>query len=247
MRCLFLDLLSHSGAIACFDGKSVVSLTHASAQLRDDELLRTVDVALGKCGWTYRDLTHVACTAGPGGFTSLRVAVAFANTLIDTLHLSAAGVHLSDLCFAFTPRPPLPPRFASDQNSSVHSESACLGEGGESMALLWLHSTKKAELFVRGFGTLQALWPEPELATLEKFLERLSPTLSLRDIPPPEGEGRRKNLFWTGELIPAHREAFKDLHLAEAPLQPLESALPPFLSALPYAKKLLEPWYGRGT
>ncbi len=47
----------------------------------DDPLMRAVADALGTVGLTAREVASVACGAGPGGFTSLRIAAAIAKGL----------------------------------------------------------------------------------------------------------------------------------------------------------------------
>jgi len=165
---------------------------------------------------------------------SLRVAVAFANTLIHQLKILGAGMHLSDVYGARAS-----PHLALRATLSRRERE----QGGD---FLWLHSTKKHELFVRGFGKFQNLWPEATHVTVEDFLEKISSTLSLRDIPPPKEEGTRKVPFFCGELIPEHEALFKDKELFPLTLQPLMDVLPTFLAQLHYEQKLLEPWYGRG-
>lgn len=121
MNCLFLDIASHSGLIAISSDSAVIAATEVDHKISDADLISLVEDLLKAAELTYKSLTHIACVIGPGGFTSLRIAVAYANILADQLQIPAAGVHLSDL---YTAR-------ASDN-------------------VYWLHSTKKHELFVKG-------------------------------------------------------------------------------------------------
>ncbi len=121
MKCLFLDLASQSTTIACV-GDAVAALQSTDDRLTDDLLIPMVESVLEEAGWKYSDITHLACVLGPGGFTSLRVAVTFVNVLADQLGIPSAGIHLSDLYDART------------DESDVY----------------WVHSTKKDQLFVRG-------------------------------------------------------------------------------------------------
>src|SRR5260221_569253 len=87
----------------------------------------------------------IACVLGPGGFTSLRVAVGLTNALAGTLDIPSCGIHLSDLYAAL----------------SMEKD------------FLWLHSTKKKELFARGFGFFQSTFPEAKcfgIDEIEKLL-----------------------------------------------------------------------------
>ncbi|TSC57123.1 MAG: Glycoprotease family protein, partial [Candidatus Peregrinibacteria bacterium Greene0416_62] len=167
MKCLYIDLASNKGLLALVAGESVIAAEHIDQRLGDHELMPRVEALLRVSGSGFTDLTQVACVVGPGGFMSLRVAVALANTLADQLQIPIAGVHLSDVYAA---------RMGNEENC------------------LWLHSTKKTELFVRGFGDYEKQWPVAIHVMLEDFV---------RDI----GALHAKSLFWMGELIPEHRLA----------------------------------------
>ncbi len=204
MQCLYIDLASNKGLLALVNESSVMAAEHIDQRLEDRELLPRVETLLQGAKCDFSDLTHIACVVGPGGFMSLRVGVALANTLGDQLGIPSAGVHLSDVYAART------------QNA------------------LWLHSTKKQELFVRGFGEAAKTWPEATHVTLEDLLNILR-----RDAP-------FARLLWAGELIPEHRGAIETLGIQECTPCPIEEILPAFLQEQTYTKKILEPWYGRG-
>ena len=198
MHTLFLDIASHTGLIACCSDSAVASSRVCEERVGDSELIPFVEEVLQQAQWTYEDLTHIACINGPGGFTGLRVAAAFTNTLADQLSIPSAGVHMSDY-----------------YRARVQEES-----------FLWLHSTKKTELFVRGFGEYADLWKEPTHIDLEEFIQQY-----------PSGAP------WSGELLLEHQEKIgaQELTLAD----PL-SILPSFVSSLQYDSNLVLPWYGRG-
>lgn len=200
MRALFVDLASHSGLLACVTQNAVVASRSVDHRIDDHELPPLFQELLAEAGWQHKDLANIACVIGPGGFMSLRVAVAFANTLIHQLKIPGAGIHLSDLYRV---------RCASP-------------------SMLWLHSTKRAELFVRGFGEYAARWPEPEHVMLADFLQEV-----------PHGA------LWSGELLPEHRDALGKCALQEAVPKELTNILPAFLHELSYGTSILLPWYGR--
>ena len=77
--------------------KSVVAAEHVDQRFGDHELMPRMEALLQVAGCKFEDLTQVACVIGPGGFMSLRVAVALANTLADQLQIPIAGVHLSEV------------------------------------------------------------------------------------------------------------------------------------------------------
>jgi len=198
MRTLFLDIASHDGLIACVSDTEVLTYKEVHQRIGDHELMPIIE----KCVDDMSSLTHLACVIGPGGFTSLRVAVSLMNTMSWALNIPSCGIHLSDL----------------------YAERVRMCDP----SFLWLHSTKKSELFIRGFGDFAEKWPEPILVTLHE---------ATHNIP--------KSTLWCGELILEHQEILSHL----CPLSHLESTvvvLPHFLSIQTYNEQILKPWYGRG-
>ncbi|MBI3331541.1 tRNA (adenosine(37)-N6)-threonylcarbamoyltransferase complex dimerization subunit type 1 TsaB, partial [Candidatus Peregrinibacteria bacterium] len=209
MNCLFFDLASHNGLLACVKDDAMIASKLVDHRLDDHELVPAVEKLLRDAGWTYQDLKQIACMVGPGGFTSLRVAVAFANTIAWSLKIPSGRIHLSDLYAA---------RVGSGRLQSAAAESD----------FVWLHSTKKTEFFVRGFGSYKKKWPEPVHITLEDLVKNLSKGISI-----------------CGELIPEHRSVIAGAGVHELPLQNAEAILPAFLKNVSFENKTLEPWYGR--
>jgi len=201
MKTLFLDLASHDGLLACIEGDAVAADVAIDRRIADHELMPIFDGALRDAGWKLSDIERIACVTGPGGFTSLRVAVSFVNALAWTLSVPAAAIHLSDLLRATT----------------------------QEDDLLWLHSTKREQLFCRGFGKHAQAWLEPECLTLSRFEEAC-----------PAGAS------WIGELIPDHRAIADRLSFKEAKRRPTADVLPALVDELRYGREILRPWYGRG-
>ena len=199
MKTLFLDVASNQGSLAVIQEDQVLLKT-IDHRISDSDLVPMVEAMLKDASCSYTDLTHLACVTGPGGFTSLRVGVAFANALASQLKIPVAGVHLSDL-------------YAARVRQSD---------------FLWLHSTKKHEIFIRGFGSFVKDFSEAQ----DREIETIVPTL-------PEKS------FWTGELIPEHLQLIESRGMQRLPLTPLEEGLPSFLKTLVYSNDLLQPWYGR--
>lgn len=217
MKCLFIDVASGSGLLVCAIEKKVVAFQSIDHRISDSELLRVVKNVLQEACWKYMDIAHIACVIGPGGFTSLRVGVSFANALGAVLGIPVAGVHLSDLYAA---------RIRGQRKFN---------------SFLWLHSTRKHELFVRGFGKFARKWPKPVCMEIPKFLK------TLRGV-------HIRSLWWVGELLPEHKQVLgtvgawhgsTELTTGAMPLQPLQRVLPTFLGFLKYKKQVLKPWYGR--
>jgi len=134
MNTFFLDLASHDGLLACVHDDDVVASEAVDHRVTDADLLPLFESVLQKARWTDKDLTRIACVTGPGGFTSLRVGAAFANTLAYALDVPAAGVHLSDV------------RLAQAEQG-----------------VTWVHSTKKTQLFVRHPGDAEPMLVDPEM------------------------------------------------------------------------------------
>jgi tRNA threonylcarbamoyl adenosine modification protein YeaZ len=143
MRALFLDLAHHDGSVACVTDAATAVRRAVDKRLRDDGLLPLIDEVLVAAKWRYEDLTHLACVTGPGGFTSLRVAVAACNALAWERGIPVKTVHGSELWRARCAAPDV----------------------------LWLHSTRQDQLFARGFGALAAVSPEPALRTIDELLK----------------------------------------------------------------------------
>ena len=140
MKVLFLDIASHQPLIACCNETSVLSLQQPTDRVGDRELIPLIETVLKEASLTYDDLTHIAAVAGPGGFTSLRIVAACANTIMDQLNIPSAGVHLSDLYQARASFD-----FAQDDT-------------------YWLHSTKRDQLFIKG-----GKWTEPSCELIENI------------------------------------------------------------------------------
>ncbi len=250
MKTVFLNLASHSdhpregACIACVEEGRTAAIRFIDHRIDDAALLPELDAALKEEGWTMQDIGRIACVIGPGGFTSLRMAVTLANVLGDQLQIPLAGVHLSAVYEARSGYWQL--AIGNWQQATSHKPQA----NSQKPSFLWLHSTRSTHLFVRGFGAHAAQWPEATLISIDELTQQLlslrrniSPPLPLGSVGRERGSGGED---WAGELLPAHREALKDAHLVDAPLRPLEEVLPGFLKGLAYEKQILEPWYGRG-
>ena len=207
MRILYLDVASHDGLIACVSPDVVVASQSIDHRITDHELMPAIETVLKNAKWKHEDITHIACISGPGGFTSLRVGVSAANALRWALKIPSCGIHMSDVYAARAAGVPEPPL----------------------RDVIWIHSTKKHELFLRGFGSYANLAPEASLMKLEDAVAVIPLDTPL-----------------IGELIPEHQMAFKKrgLHLAE--LRPTIEILPEFLKAQSYSEQTILPWYGRG-
>lgn len=210
MNVFFLNIASREGMVACVADGRVLSSRVADTKVSDADLPGLLKQAWGEAGWNPKDITHVACVSGPGGFMSLRVGASTVNALAWALDVPVAGIHLSDLYGArlMVPQPALHPE---------------LPDGA-----LWIHSTKKEELFVRGFGMYAATFPEAVHLTREDLGGRIA------------GPFR-----FMGELIPEHDEWLHANGGQRAELHAIDEILPAFLMDADYERKTVLPWYGR--
>lgn len=218
MKILFLDLASNSispnegACVACVTDKETVAIKFVDHRIGDDGIVPLITSVMDESGWTQKELTHIACVNGPGGFTSLRMAVALANVYADQLRLPVAAVHLSDLWAA---------RISSDKEATSGQR---LVANGYPLPAIWLHSTKKTQLFIRGGD-----WQEATLISLEDLAMQL-----------PEGA------HVTGEILAEHRAAIAVKNPVFIDAQPIAEILPAFLSSHSYTEGSITPWYGRG-
>lgn len=201
VHALFLDVASHCGLIAAVSADAIVASRSIDHRINDSALLPAIEGVVKKAGLKWEDLTRIVCVCGPGGFTSLRVGVSAANALAWGLKIPSCAVHLSDLYVARSRLPDC----------------------------VWLHSTKKTALFLRGFGEYRNLAPEAELMPLEHVIR----------IIPDDAE-------LIGEIIPEHEEALSKHGLSLVKVRPIEEILPQFLSTQNYSEQTIQPWYGRG-
>ena len=234
MLTLFLDTASNSHSLAlCTESELLLRVplkTHG-----DTDLVPAIENILKEKDFTYKDLTHLASVIGPGGFTSLRVGVTAINMLSYALDLPSTGIHLSDLwsqrvLFERGARAERVRRvekhFDGAQDRLLDSSSATANSSLEENGnFLWLHSTRRTQIFVKGFGENSTITP--------------TGIFGLEDAAKLQGA-------YVGELIPEHQALLsRCTPMPEAELMPIEKLLPEFLAHLSYTKQQLQPWYGR--
>ena len=196
MLTLFLDTGSHENLLALCTEKETLATSPLPSH-GDMELVPAIERILKESGHSYQDLTNLAAVLGPGGFTSLRVGIAAINALSYALDIPSAGIHLSDLWA---------PLVLSDHH------------------FLWLHSTRRTQIFIKKCGAHDA--------SIE--------ILSLDEAEKLKGE-------YIGELIPEHQTLLTLCRpMGTENIASLTEILPHLLLPLPYGKKELELWYGRG-
>ncbi|AHG91096.1 universal protein YeaZ [Gemmatirosa kalamazoonensis] len=79
---LAIDASTYAGTVAVLRGRDVVAAREVAMRgEREERLMPTVVDALHAAGASPRDLTGLVCGAGPGSFTSLRIAASIAKGL----------------------------------------------------------------------------------------------------------------------------------------------------------------------
>jgi tRNA threonylcarbamoyladenosine biosynthesis protein TsaB len=92
-KILAFDTASQRGSVALLQGRDVLAEVRLySLQTHSASLLRSVDFLLGGMGWTLRDLNLVAVGIGPGSFTGIRIGIATALGLAQSLAIPFAGI-----------------------------------------------------------------------------------------------------------------------------------------------------------
>ena len=205
MNTLFFDIASSKPIFTCCNSDSILSMVEREGRVGDHQLVELIDQVLADAKWEYADIDRLACVHGPGGFTSLRVAASAANTLMHQLQIPLAAIHLSD----------------------VYAARLCQPDA------LWVHSTKKTEVFVRGFGVWQNVQSEPSHMSLDTLAVLLT-------------EGPDMPRKYIGELIPEHEQFLRNLSCQPREIQSLSAVLPAVLSQANYQNQIITPWYGRG-
>lgn len=80
MITLALDACTYRATVAVFEGDRLLSDGSVAMRGREAErLMPAVDQALGAAGATVADVGRIVCGAGPGSFTSLRIAASIAK------------------------------------------------------------------------------------------------------------------------------------------------------------------------
>jgi tRNA threonylcarbamoyladenosine biosynthesis protein TsaB len=200
MHTLFINTASNPNFLALCTEEEALSLEELSAH-KNEEILPKIESMLSSSKLEYKDISQIACAIGPGGFTSLRTGISIANSLAYSLKIPSAGIHLSDLC---------------------HSQIKNFDQ-----PFLWLHSTRRNELFLKGFGENGTSTP----VTLMNIEEAVAL------------QGK-----YIGELIQEHKEILPNcIPMQKEELIDIKTSLPTLLSSLKYSNGILMPWYGRSA
>ncbi len=93
LRTLALDTSSPRGSVALLRGHDLIGeLRLNSLETHSARLLRSIEFLLESAGWTLQEVGLVAAGIGPGSFTGIRIGVATALGLAQSLGTPFAGV-----------------------------------------------------------------------------------------------------------------------------------------------------------
>ena len=80
-----------SVAVRARDGTVAVERGEGDPR-QSDQLMPAIDRLMARAGWVPRDLSAVAVSTGPGGFTALRISIATAKGICEALSIPAIDV-----------------------------------------------------------------------------------------------------------------------------------------------------------
>ena len=81
MIILAIETTYKTATVTVKDDRNEVTVTADTSRKHAETILPAVQEALGRCGYTLRDLDYVAVDVGPGSFTGLRIGICVANAL----------------------------------------------------------------------------------------------------------------------------------------------------------------------
>ncbi len=93
MKVLSLDTSTSRGSIALLEGRELVGeLRISSQETHSVRMLAGIEFLLSSAGWRLSELELVAAGIGPGSFTGIRIGVATALGLAQSLSIPYAGI-----------------------------------------------------------------------------------------------------------------------------------------------------------
>jgi len=98
IKVLALDTSTRRGSVALLQGRDLIGeLRIFSLQTHSSRLLNSVQFLLESVGWGRNDLNLVAAGIGPGSFTGIRIGVATALGIAQSLSIPFAGISCLDV------------------------------------------------------------------------------------------------------------------------------------------------------
>jgi tRNA threonylcarbamoyladenosine biosynthesis protein TsaB len=93
LKTLAIDTSTPRGSVALLQGQELIGeIRLKSLETHSARLLRSIEFLLESTGWALKELNLVAAGIGPGSFTGIRIGVATALGLAQSLGVSFAGI-----------------------------------------------------------------------------------------------------------------------------------------------------------
>lgn len=218
MITLAIDASTYTGTVAVLEGESV--LAHRSTAMRgaeEERLMPAVAEALGQAGIGVAHLERVCCGAGPGSFTSLRIAASIAKGIATARDLPLVAVPSLALVVASAEATGAPGRYvaALDALREEHYVATCVvGADGMIESIGRVERWPTRELAARAADTGPLVGPgcaieaSPDAAALPRlagWLARAEP-VDLASWEPDYGRLAEAQVKWEaahGRPLPA--------------------------------------------
>ncbi len=93
IRTLALDTSTRRGSLALLEGRGVIAeMRTCSLETHSARLLRSLSFLLSSAGWSLSEVNLVAAGIGPGSFTGIRIGLATALGLAQSLSVPFVGI-----------------------------------------------------------------------------------------------------------------------------------------------------------
>ncbi len=93
MKLLAFDTCCGYFSLVLVDGSTVIySYETATMHEQSARLVAEIEKGLAACSMTYKDLSHIAVTIGPGSFTGIRIGLATAQGMALALNIPIIGI-----------------------------------------------------------------------------------------------------------------------------------------------------------
>lgn len=209
-RILAFDTSTQRGSVALLEGKDVrAEIRLHSPQTHSTLLVSSIQFLLDRLGWSLKDLNLVASGIGPGSFTGIRIGIATALGISQSLSIPFAGISgldalahqaemLSGRIGVIMNAHRMQVYYAEYINSngrirqSQKSELLSISELERRLANRHLYMVGELEVFPDiKIGASSARWPRP--VAVDLFLASAIGRLALS----------RKNRWRSGDFIPS--------------------------------------------
>ena len=94
---LSFETSTRAFSVSLQHGEERVDLEIIRSSFHSQSIVSVVDFLLKSIGASVKDVDEIYCGTGPGSFTGIRIGLAFANTLCETLGIPIAGISSLDL------------------------------------------------------------------------------------------------------------------------------------------------------